>query len=314
MTKLSTHGVPGADRSARWSEIISQAYFPLELEFKDPAHFQGRLNHRAFGQVALSRLTSDPVSYTRRGRHIREGLAEDYLITIPRSAPVEFRQLGRDVRCDPGGFIIERGDEPYRFSYSQPNDLFVLKVSKAELSTRVANPDRLCAQVFDATRGTAQLFASMVDLAQTSDSALDVASQDALGRQLLEFLALAVGTGSADEADVTSAVRTAHLARIDIFIRDNIKAADLSPERIASSCGISKRYLHDLFRSANKTVAQQVREYRLIAAQRDLSSMTQDSLAAVAYRYEFSDQAQFSRLFKAKFGITPSAFRSGTRT
>ena len=109
MTKLSTHGVPGADRSARWSEIISQAYFPLELEFKDPAHFQGRLNHRAFGQVALSRLTSDPVSYTRRGRHIREGLAEDYLITIPRSAPVEFRQLGRDVRCDPGGFIIERG-------------------------------------------------------------------------------------------------------------------------------------------------------------------------------------------------------------
>jgi AraC-like DNA-binding protein len=33
----------------------------------------------------------------------------------------------------------------------------------------------------------------------------------------------------------------------------------------------------------------------------------------VAYRYSFADQAQFSRLFREKFGVTPSAYRAGAR-
>lgn len=308
-----TRDEPVKDRSAEWTKLISQTYFPLKLDFRGTARFRGRLSHRDLGAVALSRLTSDPVSYTRDGRHIREGRAADYLVTIPRRTPVEFRQLGRDVRCDPGGFIIERGDEPYRFRYDRPNDLFVLKVSKADLSARVSDPDRFCARVFDATQGTARVFTSMVSLAQNSDAALDVTSQDALGRQLLEFLALTLSNASTDMADATSAVRAAHLARIKSFIRQNIKMQDLSPEVIATSCGISKRYLHDLYRSANTTVAQQVREYRLIAAQNDLTLCTQEHLATVAYRYGFADQAQFSRLFKARFGMTPSAYKSGAR-
>lgn len=313
MAVMTTSDVPGSDRAARWNAIIAQTYFPLQLDFRDPARFQGQLSHNNYGQVAVSRLTSDPVSYARHGKHIREGREADYLITMPRRTPVEFCQFGRDVRCGPGGFIIERGDAPYRFRYGQPNDLFVLKVSRSDLRMRVSRPDSLCARVFDATRGTAQIFAGMVDLAQSSASDLAPRAQDALGRQLLEFLALAVDDTPLDSTEATSAVRAAHLARIDRFIRTNIKATDLSPERIAEACGISKRYLHDLYRSTDRTVAQQVRAYRLQAARDDLDRCPHDSLAAISYRYGFSDQAQFSRLFKAEFGITPSACRSGAR-
>lgn len=307
----STADTPIAERPARWSGIIADTYFPLQLEFREPATFNGKLSHWSLGNVALSRLTSDSVSYMRRDRHIRTSREEEYLVTIPRRAPVEFRQMGRDVKCDPGGFIIERGDEPYRFRYDRTNDLSVIKVSKAELSTRVTNPDRLCARVFDATRGSARLFASMVALAQDSGSDIGADAQDALGRQLLVFLALALNDATPSDEDAITAVRAAHLARIDRFIRDNIKNSDLSPEMIATHCGISKRYLHDLYCSANKTVLQQVRDYRLAAVRDDLSSMRLESLSTIAYRYGFADQSQFSRLFKAKFGMTPSAYRSG---
>jgi AraC-like DNA-binding protein len=57
-------------------------------------------------------------------------------------------------------------------------------------------------------------------------------------------------------------------------------------------------------------VAQHIREQRLIAA-RDLLQMPDPGpLSDVAYRFGFSDQAQFSRLFKAMFGQTPSGFRA----
>lgn len=309
--KSTTAQTPGANRAARWTEIIGETYFPLHLDFRDPEHFNGTLRHWSLGNVALSRLTSDAASYTRRKRHLRDAVAEDYLVTIPRHTPVAFKQMGRDVVCDPGGFILERGDAPYRFHYELPNDLFVLKVSKDDLSARVSNPDRLCARVFDATRGSAQIFTSMAALAQDSGADVGPDAQDALGRQLLTFLALALNEATPDEEDAMTAVRAAHLARIDQFIRANLKTPDLSPDLIATHCGISKRYLHDLFRSANKTVLQQVREYRLSAVHDDLVTLHNEPLASIAYRYGFADQAQLSRLFKAKYGITPSAARRG---
>ena len=78
---------------------------------------------------------------------------------------------------------------------------------------------------------------------------------------------------------------------------------------IAESCGISKRYLHDLFKDVNGTVSQQIRDQRLIAARDRLQASRDLPISEVAYRFNFADQAQFSRLFKAKFKITPSDFQ-----
>jgi len=233
--------------------------------------------------------------------------------SLPRRAPVEFRQMGKDVRCEPGGFIIERGDAPYRFMYKKPNDLFVLKVSRQALSERVRNPDRFCAQVIDATSGSAALFATMVTHVHAQLPELGKTAGKVVGRQMLELLGLALEDAGGARDDGSSAVRAAHLTRVERFIRANLKHPDLSPGFIAAGCGISTRYLHDLFRDVNGTVSQHIRDQRLIAARDRLeASGTVRSpvrIADVAYRFGFSDQAQFSRLFKARFEITPSEFQ-----
>lgn len=264
----------------------------------------------SMGHVSLSRLTSAPANYERRKKHVREARQEEYLITIPKSSAVEFRQLGRDVRCEPGGFILERGDEPYRFMYERPNDLFVAKVSKAALSERVRQPDRFCARVFNATTGTANLFVSMVQHGHDQFASSGPAAGETIGRQLLELLGLALEAETGVEVSGASAVRAAHLQRVDQFIRGNLKNHDLSPDLIAEGCGVSKRYLHDLFKDVNGTVSQQIRDKRLIAARDRLGNIGNVTIAEVSYRFGFADQAQFSRLFKARFGMPPSEYRA----
>ncbi len=310
--RFSTGQTPAQDRSGHWNAVISESYFPLQLHFRNPLEFNGQLSRMALGHVSLSRLTSDPVNYERRRRHIREAREEEYLITIPRATPVAFRQLGKDVRCEPGGILIERGDEPYRFMYERPNDLFVLKVSKAALSERVRQPDRFCARVIDATSGTANLFTTMVSHAQNQIDGASMAAGETIGRQLLELLGLALEQENGVAHSSASSVRAAHLKRVDQFIRANLKHPDLSPDMIADGCGISKRYLHDLFKDVNGTVSQQIRDSRLIAARDRLSAGQDITMAEISYRFGFSDQAQFSRLFKAKFGMTPSEHRQNT--
>ncbi len=305
VARHSTENLPASQRAGHWHGVIAEAYFPLHLTFGDAARFKGRLDMRRLGDVGLSRLRTEPVQYERQKHHIAATTEEQYLITIPLRAPVEFRQLGREVRCDPGGFLLERGDEPYRFSYASANDLCVLKVTKSLLADRLRDPDRFCALVFDGRTGLGGLFSTMVQQVEQIDA--DPAGT-VLGRHLIELLALSLDRTS--EAGVGSAVRAAHLRRAQDFVRRNLSQPDLSPGMVADACGISKRYLHELFADENGTVAQHIREQRLIAA-RDLLEMPDPGpLSDVAYRFGFSDQAQFSRLFKAMFGQTPSAYRA----
>ncbi|HEY9039929.1 MAG TPA: helix-turn-helix domain-containing protein [Roseovarius sp.] len=307
--EFTTAGLAADQRAVHWNSAIADAYFPLALRFAKPLDFHGKLDKTRIGRTQLSRLRSEPVQYERLGGHIRSAEKEDYLITIPQGATVEFRQLGRDVSCDPGGFIIERGDEPYRFSYQRPNDLYVLKVDKSDLAERIRQPDQHCARVFDGTQGIGALFVEMVRQAHSHATSADTNACEVVSRQILELLALAIKNEAGATGSMSSCVRAAHLLRIEKFIHENIRNPDLSPDLVASACGISKRYLHDLFKDVNGTVAQQIRDKRLSAAKTFLRERPGLAIAEVAYRYGFTDQAQFSRLFKTKFKITPTEYK-----
>jgi AraC-like DNA-binding protein len=302
--------VPG-QRSAHWNRVIAETYFPLQLTFRDPAEFSGTLERRQMGSVSLSRLATEPLQYERRPTHISHTHEEEYLVTVPRLSPVEFRQLGREVRCDPGGFILERGDEPYRFAYGASNELSVLKISKKSLAEKVRDPDRFSARTIDARSGLPALFTSMMHQLHSMPLSAGRAAE-VLGRQMVEVLALALDEGAGDDHQVRTSVRSGHLRRAEQVIRKHLSNPALSPEMVAEACGISKRYLHELFGDTNQTVSQFIRDERLVAA-RDLISMAPSlSMAEVSYRFGFCDQAQFSRLFKSKFGQTPSDWRRDT--
>lgn len=308
VTEHSTDQIAPALRSAHWDRVIAEAYFPLQLTFRDQSTFSGLLERRQMGQVSLSRLATEPMQYERRPNHISHACEEEYLVSVPRLSPIDFKQLGREVRCDPGGFILERGDEPYRFAYGAPNELVVLKIPKKALAEKVRDPDRFCARTIDARSGLPGLFTAMMQQLQSlSDTESHAAS--VLGRQIIEVLALALDDSIGEEASVKTAVRAGHLRRAEQIIRQNLANQNLSPDFVADSCGISKRYLHELFSDTNKTVSQFIREERLIAARDAIGTNHALGMAEIAYCFGFSDQAQFSRLFKSQFFATPSEWR-----
>lgn len=308
VTAHNTGQIVPSQRSAHWDRVIADTYFPLHLTYRDAAGFSGMLERRQMGNVSLSRLATAPLQYERRPTHISHTREEEYLITVPRLSPIDFRQIGREVRCDPGGFILERGDEPYRFSYDAPNELSVLKISKKSLSEKVRDPDRFCARIIDARSGLPALFTLMMQQLHSLPLSEGRAAE-VLGRQMVEVLALALDEMAGDDHQVRTAVRAGHLRRAEQVVSKHLSNPDLSPEFVADACGISKRYLHELFGDTNQTVSQFIREERLTAARDTIISSPALSMAEISYRFGFCDQAQFSRLFKAKFGLSPSDWR-----
>ena len=114
------------DRSRHWHDAIAKAYFPLELTFRNPDSFSGDLSLWTLGDVSLSRLTSEALQYRRLPHHLKGERDEHFLVTVPARSEVFFSQCGKGVRCNPGGFILERSHEPYEFSHGEAADLWVL--------------------------------------------------------------------------------------------------------------------------------------------------------------------------------------------
>ncbi len=311
---ITTANIALHERSRHWHAAIATAYFPLDLQFRSPESFSGDLSLWTLGQVSLSRLTSEALQYKRLPHHFRAERDEHFLVTVPARSEVFFSQCGKDVRCQPGGFILERSHEPYEFSHDEAADLWVMKVEAKALGGRVRQPDRFCSMQFNAADGAGGLFADMLHLIPGRFDAMTPETRATVGQQLIDLLVLAL---KADERTLTSGnstVREAHLTRIEAFVRRNLGNSELDPEAIARACGISTRYLHELFRDTNQTLGAWVRDQRLNACREALRDPTnRQTVAEIAYRFGFGDQAQFSRAFKAQFGLPPKEFREQER-
>lgn len=310
-TTISTANTAPHARSRFWHETIASTYFPLDLKFRHANSFSGEITSWDLGTVSLSRLTSEALQYKRLAHHFRAERDEHFLVTVPARSEVFFSQSGKDVRCHPGGFILERSHEPYEFSHDDPADLWVMKVEAKALGLRLRAPDRFCSLQFNAAEGAGGLFADMLHLIPGRFEAMSTETRDTVGRQLTDLLVLAL---KADERTLTtgaSSVREAHLTRIESFVRKHLGDADMDPETIARACGISTRYLHELFRDTNQTAGSWIRDQRLDAAREALLDRSnKQTLAEVAYNIGFGDQAQFSRSFKARFGASPKDYRA----
>src|SRR5215469_16479390 len=112
-TTITTDAMDPLHRSRRWHEAIAATYFPLDLQFAEPDRFRVDLSIWQIGDFALSRNVSAGLMYRRSPHHLSAEREEQFLVTVPTRSEVVFAQGGKDIRCRPGGFFLERSPDPY---------------------------------------------------------------------------------------------------------------------------------------------------------------------------------------------------------
>lgn len=311
---VSTDNNVATDKSAMWSRTISETYFPLSVQCRDPQAFSGSLRSWGLGILGLSEMHCDGVMYRRHKSHFAEEKDNSLLITIPHAGDVLFEQASRQTRCVPGSFLVEQGDMPYEFSHAQRNKLWVLKVPTSSVQSRLGPTERLSALTFDATSGVGSFFVGAVRNTIDSIEVINDAARELAGQQLLDLLCLSMRSDDRILDSSVSTIRAAHLQRAEQFIRDTLANPNLTPLHVAESCGISLRYLQGLFAENECSVAGYIRDKRLTRCHETLK-MAHDSstMAQIAHKWGFYDHAQFCKHYRSRFGCTPSDTRKKSR-
>ena len=103
--------------------------------------------------------------------------------------------------------------------------------------------------------------------------------------------------------------KPAWLPRLLAHIHENL-GQRLTIGLLAELAGLSESHLsHSFARHFDCSISEYIRDCRLRAAARTLRQ-THDSIQQIAWRLAFSDQAHFTRTFKAAYGVTPTEYRS----
>jgi AraC-like DNA-binding protein len=149
------------------------------------------------------------------------------------------------------------------------------------------------------------LCSAMVRLHELTDKETDL-----IARHVIDLLSSVMRNDERTLRIGSSVARSTHLHRIEKYICAHYDKPDLSAAAIARDCGISLRYLHQIFVGTDRSVGQYIRRRRLLEAQRLLKERGELKLADIAYRCGFSDHTALSRYFKREIGITPSEYRA----
>lgn len=89
---------------------------------------------------------------------------------------------------------------------------------------------------------------------------------------------------------------------------------DYSVEGLSQKSGLSQAKLQEGFKLLfARTVTEYIRHVRLEAA-RDFISTTDLNISQVVYTIGFSSRSYFSKIFKAKYGISPSEFQHNVKS
>src|ERR1700752_1312787 len=114
-TTFATKDIPAHQRRQSWQKVVSDIYYSLDLRFLGGHDFRGNLGAWSLGPVSISRNVSDGLLYKRHEPPLLNEREESFLITVPELAEIRFEQDGKDIRCKPGAFLIERSHLPYEF-------------------------------------------------------------------------------------------------------------------------------------------------------------------------------------------------------
>lgn len=188
----------------------------------------------------------------------------------------------------------------------------VIRLPRAALSPLVRNIDDAVLQAIPRGTGMLSLLKGYVD-AVFGDPTLAIPDMRRLVvAHMCDLVAVTLGA-TRDAAAVAEGrgVRAARLSAIKADIEVHLAHGGLSPGAVAKRQQISDSYIRKLFAGEDMSFSEYVLTRRLVRAHRMLTDRrwARAGIAWIAHDAGFGDLSYFNRMFKRRYGVTPSDAR-----
>nr|WP_317621204.1 helix-turn-helix domain-containing protein [Streptomyces sp. CBMA123] len=316
--------MPAREQFDCWRELIGRTR-ASEMTSVHADDFRAEMRRLELGPVTLLRSSFPPTRFRRTAAMVRRTDPEVYHLTMPLAGGLSLtRGAGEHTRT------FGRGDL-YLADSSHPYEVRALgapAAGRGEQRTEAVGIDfpvsllplpphrlrDLLGRGFSVREGTCALLAQFLVGLDRQAAALGPAAADRLGAVAVDLVAAWVAGELDAETELPDEARHRALAEhVRAFARRNLHDPELTPAVIAAAHHVSVSHLHRVFtrQSQGTTLAAWIRAERLERARRDLADPAHRTtpVHAVATRWGLPRADDFSRAFRAAYGLSPREHR-----
>ncbi|WP_432277660.1 helix-turn-helix domain-containing protein [Kitasatospora brasiliensis] len=315
--------MPGKERFDYWRELVGRTR-DSEVTSAHAHDFRAEMRRLELGPVTLLRTSFPPTRFQRTARRVRRCDRGVFHLTLLLDGGFALtRDTERTETFAAGNLHMLDSSHPFdlrAFSTraQTPEDQRIEAVGidfpAALLPLPAHRVHQLLGRGFPTREGTCALLSDFLLGLDRQAGALSPAETPRLGGVVVDLVAAWLARELDAEAAVPDDTRQrAMVEHVRAHIGRNLGDPDLSPTTIAAAHHISVSYLHRLFtrHTDGETVAAFIRRRRLEKAHRELADPALRALPvhAVATRCGLPRPAEFSRAFKAAYGLSPREHR-----
>jgi AraC-like DNA-binding protein len=311
MVDVYQQRLASGDAAVAWSGLINDLFGRAEVTIGDATDFRGSITHARLGSLELVDVVSSREVSERTARHIGHDSRDSFILVNVLRGSVRLRQGRHDIEMPAGSFTLYASGRPMVWIHDEHTEIRNIAIPAAMLRGRLRNVDCLLCRPHSDRVALWRLTSDfLVSLAGQLRRLPGHAAYGVAG-QLFELMTLALETDEGDLPLGAAPVRAALRRECDAYIRCHLTEASLGPETIAASVGISVRSLHRVFREADQTVGDFIREARLGTSHAMLADPGKAhlSIAEIACRAGFRSQAHFANAFKQRYGCAAGEWR-----
>lgn len=293
---------------------MSEVFYEVEQHDKR-ASFGGVFLCADLGEanIIYSSSWGSPARIARTRETIRNSPADVVLLVLGVSGRAELTQADRTTTLTRGSLSIVDSSRPYEVSVPRGWKAIWLKVPRKMMETRLFTYADWLGRSVSTEEGLAYAAGRMLHACLHASRMIGGAEARFLAGQVLDLAASAFA--SADTDNQTADGRSRHtegiVNRVTRFIDENLQNSELGPALLSRACGVSERYLRQLFASRGMTMTSAIRARRLEECRRMLNAVGRRSptVTEIAFSMGFENISSFNRAFKNHFGMTPRQAR-----
>ena len=314
MAHLETFSTIGLDPRRKieyWNDSVCASFTPNSSEPVDLRSFTGHIARTKVGDMSVAEVYSDAQTVLHTRSHVARSRRSVFFIHMQLEGESVNRQDGREARLAPGDFTMCDTTRPYEIHFDAPNRMFVLGIPDVLMRRHLACPENVVAIPMSGADGLSGLLSNFLrGFWKQCRQELDPMVVPRVTSAILDLVASAYTVLPQAHSD-RSSLSTAHRIRIMNYIEAHLGDPDLTPMRVAQACKMTPRYLHHLFSHESETVARYILRRRLEECSRALTVPSQRgrTVTAIAFDYGFNSPTHFGRVFRARYGQTPRAYR-----
>ncbi|MGA0595042.1 helix-turn-helix transcriptional regulator [Enterovirga sp. CN4-39] len=308
LSRFSTRGLPSRDRHEAWANRHWPSVAPV-YRTNPTEPFDVTVDSLALNSLVLHDATITGQEWIRDSGLIRSWTPDALGVALTVAGRTRGVWDDRGAKSGPGSIQFADFARPSAHA-STGGRTIVLTLPRTIATDWGFHAERLHGLVLDSP--LANFLVSHLQNLLRSARGLPASSAPALTRGILDLLALAmreVGAGIPQERVGRHGLRLVARRIIDA----ELGSAALTIERLCRRLRVSRSTLHRAFELEGGVQAY-IRSRRLAAAREALENPHGvEPVHAIADRLGFSDAAHLSRLFRSRYGMSPSDCRAQAR-